>query len=411
MKRTWWALLGAVLMLSLAGCASYYEDRYYYSDRDGWYDDRGYYYTDGYHPRSRYARRFYVAEPYYYDLYDPYLSLFLPFGWAYDPWYYRHYYFGVHLYPYRHFGFAFYGGRPWHYSPWYGGYGLYYPYFYVPTYQYYHGYHGGSLPRDRVVAGPSAGQAARGLAAGLRDAGTGSAPPAPAESGLVRTTAIASDGYANRGDALLGTMRLPAMPGEAPEAGTVRLARMPEVDDSSGLLPADNIPAADRGFDSRNDAWRDARMGSAEGLPLGRGGFPLQTPSAADAGQPLQSIDDTASVLPGREARLQRWSGSPASGYVREPGLQRWPGSESPGGEMRLQRGGSDSWNGGRELRRADPGPSWQGRGDAFGGDSGRASSGSSHFDSPRGGYSSPRMESGSGSSSHGDHDRNQHVE
>lgn len=406
MKRTWWAVLGAMLLLLIGGCASYYEDRYYYTDRYGYYDDRGYYYTDGYHPRSRFARRYYGGEPYYYDLYDPYLSLFLPFGWAYDPWHYGNYHFGVQLYPYRHFGFAFYGGRPWFHSPWYGGYGLYYPYFYIPAQRRHD--HGGGPTREQVASGPSASQAARGLAAGMREAS-----PAPSDATLVRSTAVAGQGYDSRSSALLGTMSVPLLPGAARDPGSVRLMRMPEVDDSTGLLPSPNQPVVERGFAARDGAWRNAPATSDGGIPLGRHGFPLQAP-VVDA-NPLQSVDDSRGGMPGVDPRQQRWSGlPPAAGLGSQPRLQRWPGTgpvDLPAQEFRLQRNDGAGWNGGRV--RTDSGAAWQGRGDAFrGSDHGRSQPAPPvRYESPRGSFSAPRMESSHHSAPHTDHGRNQHEE
>lgn len=280
----------AFSVLALGGCASYYEDRYYYADD-------GYYYEDGYHPRSAYVRRYYRADPYYYDLYDPYLALFSPFGWIYDPWYYDRYRFGVDLYPFRNFGFAFYGGRPWHYSPWYSGYGLYHPYGYYQPQP-----HRGQGHNERAT------DAARGLALGVHSAG----------NTVVRASAISAPGNST----LLGTMSLPATSvngipvsreyGYAPASANLRGQALP-VNSSRGFQRAEPADYQDRG------------------IPLSRAQFP---PSERGWQQPQGEIRSMNGIPVDREESSSQNFDAPVS---RWRSSEPWPQQSYPGGE-RLQR-------------------------------------------------------------------------
>lgn len=375
MTKIWQRMCGTIALLLLAGCASYYDDRYYYSDR--YYDD-DYYYADGYHPYSRWRSHGY-HDPYHYDLYDPYLSLFLPFGWAYDPWYWRSHHFGVHLYPFRYFGFAFYGGRPWYHSPWYGGYGLYYPYFWRPNPQ---PEPGSTLTRDQVAGLPTARQATRGLAAGMVGTALPGAPAASAAA-LVRTTPVsATDGFVDR-PAVLGSMTLPAQRlGQNGEG--VRLQRLPV----TPALEPESLGSVSETAPHADHQWR-----REDSIRLGRGQFPLQRvqPMAGSSLQPV--ADPTAAGAP----RPMRWPMSaPATTHDGPSWQQSMP--------MRQQA-----------FPQAESGPSWQGRRDTFRGREPTAfpATPSPRFEAPQRSFDAPRWDRGGGGDGGrgADHGRNQHEE
>lgn len=152
-------LLAALLLIALAGCASYGPREHgYYRDGSG---------GDYYHGYEDAPSRWTFGVGYGAGWYDPYDALFWGVRYSYwDPFWFPYFHYGVTWYPRWYYG-GYAGWRGWHpYSPWYGSWwDHYYAWERTPRRP---GYRGGGNPSLDPQRYGSARNAAERMAASRR---------------------------------------------------------------------------------------------------------------------------------------------------------------------------------------------------------------------------------------------------